>query len=330
MRQIFISCLLTFSLWANFEPLDRLPDYLRDRERAILVLQQFPQYAHSVDFRHKFYLAHWQNVLEELVNNQLIIADAEEKKVGVSDGDIRKELEDIFGPNVVETIDSLGMTHEEAWEMVKTDVIVSRMKGMMVQSKAAMTLQPKRIRALYENIEAEKIADEEWRYRVLSIRHKKPSSAELAARAAYEMIQEQPVVDLEAVKRTLEEQGKRGEVHARVKVSLTDSEQRPMSTLAEGYREAITRLEAGQCSEPCMQVSRIDNSTVYRIFYLEDHVIPIPPPLMAVESQIQNQLFMEAASAEYRQYISKLRDHFEVDQALVQSLPEGFEPFILN
>ena len=72
--------------------------------------RQFPEYASSAEARHQFYQAQWKNMLRDLVDKELILADAESAKVEVSAGDVRQEMENMFGPNIIANLDKLGMT----------------------------------------------------------------------------------------------------------------------------------------------------------------------------------------------------------------------------
>jgi hypothetical protein len=300
------------------------------KKMEVMFRRQFPEFADSVQARYQFYNMAWRSTLDDVINNELMLADAEDRNVDIPDSDIRRQMQEMFGPNVVETIDTLGLTHEEAWELVKTDLIVEQMRGAFVMSKAFSGLTPERIREEYEKLAEKAASDEEYRYKVLTIRHKKRAKGELAAERAHQLIEEQPLPDLAAVKEQLESEAEEADF-ARIRVTLADGEQRPLSSLAAGHREALTGLAPSECSAPIPQFSRADNSTVFRIFYLEDHVTPEPPSLADLEMKIQNELIQQFSADEYGKYVAKLRGRFTIDdEMLAQSIPQDFEPFSLH
>ena len=47
--------------------------------------------------------SNWQHFLREMVDKELIVADAKENKMQLSHGDIREELEKNFGLNIIDT-----------------------------------------------------------------------------------------------------------------------------------------------------------------------------------------------------------------------------------
>ena len=63
----------------------------------------------------------------EMIDGELILADAADKEIKLTDGEVREEIERRFGPSVSVTLDKIGLTQEEAWRLVKNEMIVQRM-----------------------------------------------------------------------------------------------------------------------------------------------------------------------------------------------------------
>ena len=102
------------------------------RKMDLLFYRQYENLASSAIARYQFYNTGWRTVLGMVIDDYLIMADAEEKQIKVNDGEVREELQRLFGPDVVLNVDKLGMTLEEAFELIKTELIVQRMTSMMV------------------------------------------------------------------------------------------------------------------------------------------------------------------------------------------------------
>ncbi len=299
------------------------------KRMTMIFNQQYPDYANSIQARYQFFNASWRPVLDEMINNELILADAEEKKVEVSDGEVRYAMEEKYGPNVVIAIDRIDATYQEVYDMMREQLIVDRMQGALIHSKAIAELTPDRIREAYGDLVKQALENDEWRYQVLTLRHKKAEQAELAAQRAQYLLQEG--MGLAQVVAAIRDEAATGELFSHVRVSLSDVEQRSVTTLAKGHRDVITALQPGEYSEATSQHSRADNSMVYRIFALHDRVIPEPPSLSEMEERIKNELFARAAAIEHGKYITKLRKHFQVSaDYMAQMIPEDFQPFKLN
>ena len=79
----------------------------------MLFHQSYPQHVHSNTARVQFYEASWRHILMDMVDNELIISDANDKEIKVTDGEVREVMEERFGPNVMQTLDKIGLTYEK-------------------------------------------------------------------------------------------------------------------------------------------------------------------------------------------------------------------------
>lgn len=111
--------------------------------------RSYPHLVGSTQARLQFYQTQWRAALIEMIDQQLMLADAEEKKVPLSDGEIREEMESRFGPNIMLTLDKMGLGYEETWKMVKNDLIVQRMSWWFIHAKAMSQVTPQDIRASF-------------------------------------------------------------------------------------------------------------------------------------------------------------------------------------
>lgn len=289
----------------------------------------YPELADSPEARYEFYMVHWRQALDDMINAELIIADAEEKKIPLHDGDVRKEMELSFGPNVVETIDKMGLTFDEAWEMTKSELIVRQMNGYMVSSKAICSIGPGRLMNAYSQF-ADKQGDTGiWRYRVLSLRDSNEERGAAAAAAAYDLLSGgQP---LEEVVALLEVMQGEGSLSPSTKISLSELFERKGDEMADAHREVVGGLGSGCYSEPIAQSSRFDRSTVYRIFFVDSFEDPGLPSFEEMQRNLQTELFVEEASKAERVYIGKLRRRYGVEEDYISHcLPADFTPVSLR
>lgn len=290
--------------------------------------RQFPQYATSVQARFQFYQANWKYVLEELIDKELMLADAQEAKVPVSAGDVRQEIEALFGPNIVTNLDKIGLTFEEASKMVLADITIRRMMYFRVQSKAINQVTPQLIRNYYESYAKDNIRDNEWIFNVISIRHRDAKRAEEAAKQAYHLLSVDKVPHDELVNKIKEQSA-----NARRPPSITISEEfhTKEKELSDVFKTTLATLQPDTYSQPVSQKSRSDNTTVYRIFYLKSMVPGGTIPFADLESKIKDKLIEQAMIKESDAYIAKLRQHFDVQEAqLKEILSSDSPPFMLK
>lgn len=298
------------------------------KKMDMLFYRQFPQYVTSVPARYQFYQANWRPVLEELIDKELILADAQEAKLPISAGDVRQEMETLFGPNIIANLDKAGLTFDEASKMVLADLTIRRMIYFRVQSKAINAVTPQLIRSYYETYAKDNIRDNEWVYNVITIRHRDAKLAEEVAKQVSQLLSVEKIPHSELEKRLAE--------------LWTSKRRAPTTTISEEYHHKdkelsdvfkgiLTNLPMNSYSQPIVQKSRTDNSTVYRIFYLKTMIAGGTVPFFELENRIKDTLIDQAMEKESNLYLTRLRQHYDVQETqLKEILASDAPPFILK
>jgi hypothetical protein len=299
------------------------------KKMDILFYRQYPQYASSTAARYQFYQANWSYVLSEMIDKELVLGDAEEAKLNVSAGDVRQEVEAVFGPNLIQNLDQAGLTLAEASKMILDDIMIRRMMYIRVQAKAINQVTPQMIRKYYDEVAKDNIRDNEWVYTVISMRHREPAkAAEMADRVHAMLAAEQvPLAELE------ERVDKENSAPKSKRASLAISEEFRIKEkeLSDGFKVVLTQLNPGSYSAPIAQKSRADNSTIYRIFYLKEMVPGGVVAFSELESKIRERLIEEAMAKESEVYIKRLRKHFDVrEEELKAIIASDYQPFSLR
>ena len=118
----------------------------------------------------QFYQGNWQRQLNEMIENELILTDAEIKEVELSDGDIREEMNERYGPNIFAKLDSLGLSLEEAQQIVSDELIVRQMMWYRAYSRARQQVTPEMIKHAYVVHLDQFDGNDSWKYEVLTLR----------------------------------------------------------------------------------------------------------------------------------------------------------------
>jgi len=288
--------------------------------------KMYPQYTSSAMARFQFYQMSWKSVLSELIDKELIIADATENKLVISSGDVRQELENLFGPNIIVNLDKVGLTFDEAWKMVQDDITLKRMIYVRVHSKALRKVTPKDVREAYEEYAKNNIKNDEWHYQVVSIRNPDPAKGAETAQFAFHLLTDKkvPLKDLPAHITTF------ADWSSKTKLNVSEEFNHTEKDLAPNYKEYLSQLAANTYSQPIAQVSRKDNSTVCRIFYLKEMVPGGVVPFNEVENKLKEQLLDEVIDKETADYLKKMRRHYNVQESDLKELTGSFEPFVLK
>ena len=290
------------------------------KKMDLMFHQTYPQLIDSAPARVQFYEASWRRVLMDLIDHELILAEAAEKEIKLTDGEVREVMEERFGPNVMQTLDKIGLTYDETWKMVRNELIVQRMSWWFIQSKAVTSVTPQDIRQAYRLHLIEHPPYSEWNYRVISIRVQEPNEA--LSEQVYQLLleSEAPPEALEGTLKQLETPG--------VSIALSSEYKAKTQELSDTHQAALSVLAPGTYSKPSAQVSRIDQKTVYRIFYLIGKQEFPAPAFESLAHDLRDQLIEKAVAQESELYLSKLRKYYGLD--MKKTVPEDLHPFSLQ
>ncbi|MBI3508919.1 MAG: SurA N-terminal domain-containing protein [Chlamydiia bacterium] len=275
--------------------------------------RNYPHLAGNAAARYQFYQQSWRSVLMEMIDHELILADAETKEIKLSDGEVREEMEHRFGPNTMITLDKIGLSYDEAWKMVKDEMIVQRMSWWFIQMRAMQKVTPEDIRQAYRLYTKEHPAYQEWKYTVISVR------GDGAGKVATQL--QELVAKTEKTPEELSEQIKVLETPDAL-IQIANPITANDKDLSDAHKSILTQLAPGQYSLPALKQS------IYRIFYCYETSQHPAPKFEEMLPKLQELLTQEAARNESIAYIEKLRKHYGFDaNSLKQTLPDNLEPF---
>jgi hypothetical protein len=245
----------------------------------------------------------------------------------VTNGDVRQELERMFGPNIIANLDSIGMSFDEAWKMVQGDITIKRMLYVRVNMKVLSKINPKEVRLAYEKYLPELQRPTQWTYHVLSVRHKKPAKAEAAAQLMHDLLASNET----SFDKLSEEYKNIDAIDKNVQISFSPEYKHTHKDISEDYKTILTAMTPGTYSEPAMQRSRSQKSTVYRIFYLKAMEEGGAVPFLEVEGRLKAALVDQAVDKETKVYLDKLRKKAGLTgNKIKETIPKDFEPFVLR
>lgn len=287
--------------------------------------KSYPNLENSKPARYQFYLSSWKNVLKEMINTELMVAQAELKEVKIHDGEIREEMEDRFGPNTMITLEKIGLSYDEAFEMIKTEMIVKRMMWYFVQSKVLTQVTPQLIRQEYKIYTEKNPPFDEWQYQVISIKNDDESCAKLVAEKTYQLLKDssQSPEELSDKIKEIEKE------YPSTSIQISSTYNVTSKDISDSHKNILLSLKEDSYSQPICQASRFDNKKNNKIFYLKKYNHKIPPSFEEMADNIKNELLQKHLSDESENYFGKLRKYYNiVDEETL--LPENFTPFSLE
>ena len=285
----------------------------------------YTNYPHAVGNKpmlYQFYAGNWRSTLDDMINNELMLMEAETKEVKVSDGDVREEVEARFGPNIMANLDKIDLTLDEARQLIHTELVTQRIMWMNVNQKALNEVTPQKVKEGYALYLQQNPTTDKWVYRVLSIRGKDKDLCEKLAKAAAAMVSSKKS-DLATAAAEI-----KGEA-SDLKINLSEEFDLKAAELSEQHKSILSKLDVDSYSEPVAQTSRADGSTVWRIFHLKDREEIKPLDFEMICERIKSQLLQERFSHYSKQYFEKLRKQYNLTQEQIdQMVPSDVTPFV--
>ena len=291
------------------------------KKMDLFLSQYYPQYLNSPQARLQFYTMQWKQTLQQMIDQKLMVADAESRKIETTDGEVREEIQNRWGPNVSASLDKLGLTLEEAKQLVHQELVVQKMQWLRVTSKVMSRMTTDVIRSAYKTHLQKNPPKEIWSYQFLTLRcDTLEKSLALAQEISklYASSNIELAVAADLFKQKLPEEEWKN-------VTLSSDFQSEDKDLSAAYRAVLQSTSTASWSTPAIQQSR-DGKDVVRIFHLKAHTKQIAAPFENLANRLKQDLLNEHADVEMTLYLSRLYQRFNYDPKQLD-IPPHFEPF---
>jgi hypothetical protein len=288
------------------------------KKMDIFLHNRYEDEAKSPIVKYQFYTNSWKHFLDELIHTELILAQAESKEIKISDGEIREEIEKRFGPKVILTLEKLNVSYDEVFEILKTEMIVERMKWFFINTKVLQAVTPHLIRNEYRKYCKENPPKESWEYQVVSIRGDQKLNKDVSNQV-YDLLQNKSLDDAQEDISNIENK------YENVKITKSNSIHLSEKEISTSHKKILNDLTSKQYSNPIFQKTRTSQDGVYKIFFLKSHSKEEMPSFEQMNNQIKNELLNVLFQKESDQYYKKLKDYYNFNENLM--IPEDFQPF---
>ncbi len=296
------------------------------KKMDLVLNRHYPEALKSNFMRYQFYASNWRATLMQMIDDELILADAEAAEIKINDGDIRETMQQRFGPNIMSTLDSLGLSYEEARDMTHRDMVVQRMVWFRVNSKALVSVNSKDIKDAYQKFCVEHPPVEEWNYQVITIRKTQENIGKVIAGKAYQLLDSAKTDFDSLVHRLKTEAGDESSL-----ISVSRDFKTDARNMSQAHKEVVLKMHPGEITKPVSQLSRVENALVDRIYYLKDHVRTDTPSFYDVSHVLHEDLLQEAVSNGTESYIYRLRKRYGFDgEKIEEMVPSYLQPFSMS
>lgn len=295
------------------------------KKMDLYFLKAYPNLENAKSQKFQFYNSSWRYFLSEIINAELMIADSKEKEIVITDGEIREEMEKRFSPNIMLTLDNINLSYDDAWDMIKRELIVQRMSWFYIHSKALQEVTPHDIRLAYQEYLNKNPPTTLWTYRVISFNESVEGKGIETADELYRLLTKAKPEDLEKFITDLKD------TFSDVKIQLTSEYHNNSEDISKSHKDSLKTLTDNSYSKPISQPSRSTNKLVTRIFYLKNSSINNPSTFSEMSNELKNQLIQKQAQKQSEIYIVKLKERYGYNNNMsITQFPKDFQPFQLK
>jgi len=259
----------------------------------------------------------------QMIDSELMLKDAEKLELKITDAEIREELHERFGPNIMKSLTDIGISYDEAKKMVETDIISQRMMWYRVHSKALNSVVPQEIKRNYQDYICKNPGSNVWTYEVLSVKANKQDSGSKVASKAFDMLNATKMGLKEAALSLKNESSQ----DQNLQITVSDVISAKEYELSSNHKDVLKTLQIGQFSQPVEQTSKNNKEKIFRVFHLIDLDKKEPEAFTNLADQFKDKLIQEKVSEFNRSYIMKLRARYGYKDL---SMLDKLEPFAIS
>lgn len=291
------------------------------KKMDVFLSQNYPQYLDSEPTKMQFYNMRWKATLQQMVDEELMMADAESREVKATDAEVREEIQNRYGPNVMGSLDKLGITYEEAKKMVHQELVVQKIQWLRVTSKVLAKVTTEVVKKAFDEYLVKNPPKEMWTYQFLTLRYDDVDTARSLAAQIVDLNETAGGVLAVAADLFKQKLPEAEWTH----LSLSSEFQSEEKELSAPHREILAKTELGKWSAPVVQESR-DGSKVVRIFHLKGHTKQETPQFETMAGGMRTELLNKYADKEMEAYLARLHQRFNFAESSLD-IPAQFEPF---
>ena len=291
------------------------------KQMDVFLSQYYPQYLDSQPAKMQFYTMQWKSTLQRMVDHELMMADAESREVKASDAEVREEIQNRYGPNVMGSLDKLGITYDEAKKMVHQDLVVQKIQWLRVTSKVLSKVTTQVVKKAFDDYLVNNPPKEMWTYQFLTLRYDNVDTAMGLAQQIEELQNTSGSILSVAADLFKQKLPENEWTHLSISSELSSEDKE----LSQAHRDVLTQMTAGLWSKPILQQSR-DGSQVVRIFHLKSHTKQETPQFETMATGLKQDILNQYADKEMEVYLARLHQRFGFNPNSLD-IPAQFEPF---
>jgi hypothetical protein len=285
----------------------------------MIFYQQYPQYRGIPEARYEFYAANWRKALDELVDRRLALLLAEEKQFRLTNGDIREELEEIYGPNVLMSLYGEGISIQDAHEMMREDILFRRVVSFFVQMPIYAEITPNIVKEAYDKKLETFKQQKGWLWRSVTIKSKTGSCSKQEADTIWRDLHSRATKLRDLVAKPPEG----------LEIVVSQQFKSLYHDVSEAVSSVLNSLPIGSFSQP-VAAQKNESSGTWRLYIVDEHFAPKTPEFCEIENALKQEIATPQISIKSEEFFQDLRKRYHAKYVLSEDQLLSLQPFSLK
>ena len=285
----------------------------------MIFYQQYPQYRGIPEARYVFYAANWRKALDELVDRRLALLLADEKQFRLTNGDIREELEEIYGPNVLMSLYDEGISLQDAHEMMREDILFRRVVHYFVQLPIYAAITPNIIKEAYDKKLESFKQQKGWLWRSVTIKSKAGSCSKETAENIWKDLHSGAVQLKDLVAKPPEG----------LEISVSQQFKSLHHDVSPAVSSILNSLPLASYSQP-LPAQKNEGSASWRIYIVDEQFAPKIPEFYEIETSLKHEIATPEISIKSDEFFQDLRKRYHAKYVLSEEQLRSLQPFALK
>jgi len=281
----------------------------------------YPDLITSNTARYQFYMVGWRQTLEDMINIKLMILHAQQKELKLTPTEIREELLQRFGPNLMANLEKYNLSYEEALKMTKEDMLMQRMYWNFIRAKAEQKVTPSALKNAYRLYLLQNPTYHKYSYNVITVNSQDENDLPQRLTSLLKEKNDDPLNFKDEIK-NLETQ------YPKTKISISDRFNLTSKEISSSHKAILEKLSANSYSDAISQTSKFNKEQVKRIFYLKDLEVIDPESFQEMSQKIKDDISQKYLTEEANIYFDKLKKEFSVEKNSIVDSKE-YTPFVI-
>ncbi|MCH9621237.1 MAG: hypothetical protein S4CHLAM20_06550 [Chlamydiia bacterium] len=252
---------------------------------------------------YSYYAQNWKHILQKMVNDEILLLEAEKSKYEVKSHDVNQKMKELYGDDQVDAFRFLSITPEQALQNSKKELISAHLSWYKIWSKAFLETTPGIIRKAYETHIAELPKKDEWTYQALYIKGKDQEVVDQTASNIASLLKDGGCTNLSAILENIN-------TPEDLKVGLSKDITLSSAQLSPNLLSVLENLEAGKMSEVIS--GKTQNAYSGKVLHLKGFKKEPIPSYREMNAQIKDKMLNIKGGKIAHGYFEKLYKSYDI------------------